>query len=274
VLLVDDGHDNRRLLALYLRDAGAEVTLAENGRIGCDEALAAAATGDPFGVILMDMQMPELDGYGAAALLRAKGYTGPIVALTAHAMAEDRDKCLSAGCSDYLSKPVRRDLLLATVARHLHSTVQRTDTSTAVDSQTIPSAVRANDEAAPSTVRSNITDEGILVFLDSYVRELPARVAELEACLARKDLDNLSLKTHNLRGTGGLYGLMPITEAAATVENLIHAHASIDVIATKVEALIDVLRRVEGFDAKMPSDGCQHTNTQALADNHGDNSRR
>jgi DNA-binding response OmpR family regulator len=67
----------------------------------------------------MDMQMPELDGYSATAKLRSLGYLGPIIALTANAMAADRDKCIQAGCTDYLSKPVSRPLLLEAVRRHL-----------------------------------------------------------------------------------------------------------------------------------------------------------
>jgi hypothetical protein len=81
------------------------------------------------------------------------------------------------------------------------------------------------------------------------VEELPSRVLELEACLAEGDLDRLSLKSHNLRGTGGLYGLMPITEAAGKVEDMIRDHASLDAIRTQVNCLIQVIRSVEGFDS-------------------------
>jgi signal transduction histidine kinase/ActR/RegA family two-component response regulator len=119
ILLVDDGPDIRRLLSAYLQHAGAQVELAENGRVGYEAALGAHLSGRSFDVILMDMQMPEMDGYAAAGRLRAQGYAGPIIALTAHAMAEDREKCLSAGCTDYLSKPVNRNELLKKVARHL-----------------------------------------------------------------------------------------------------------------------------------------------------------
>jgi signal transduction histidine kinase/ActR/RegA family two-component response regulator len=112
VLLAEDGEDNRLLIGLYLGRAGAELTLAENGRIGVELARDAAAAGRPFDLIVTDMQMPELDGYGLAAELRRQGMATPIVALTAHAMSGDRDACLAAGCTDYLTKPVDRHKLV------------------------------------------------------------------------------------------------------------------------------------------------------------------
>ncbi len=118
VLLAEDGPDNQRLIALYLRKAGAKVTVVDNGARAVAAALAARTGGTPFDVILMDMQMPELDGYEATRRLRDSGYDGAIVALTAHAMAQDRRKCLDAGCDEYASKPVDRELLVGCVQRY------------------------------------------------------------------------------------------------------------------------------------------------------------
>ena len=101
-----------------MRKAGAEVTLAEDGLRACELATAAAASGTPFDVILMDMQMPKLDGYGATARLRASGYRGSIVALTAHSTKGDRGRCLAVGCDGFVSKPIDRRTLLETVQRH------------------------------------------------------------------------------------------------------------------------------------------------------------
>jgi PAS domain S-box-containing protein len=114
ILVAEDSIDTQRLVAFLLRRAGAEVHLVSTGRA----ALEAAHHGE-YDLILMDMQMPELDGYTAAAELRRRGISVPILAITAHAMAGDRERCLAAGCTDYLTKPLDRRQLVARVAQHL-----------------------------------------------------------------------------------------------------------------------------------------------------------
>ncbi|MCA9017500.1 MAG: response regulator, partial [Planctomycetaceae bacterium] len=116
LLLAEDGPDNQKLIAFILKKAGAEVTIAENGEVACQAAMKAMETGQLYDVILMDMQMPVLDGYGATRKLREQGYPGPIISLTANAMEGDREKCIDAGCNDHITKPIDRKKLVAMIS--------------------------------------------------------------------------------------------------------------------------------------------------------------
>jgi signal transduction histidine kinase/ActR/RegA family two-component response regulator len=116
-LVAEDGEDNRRLVLHHLAKAGIEAAVASNGREAVDLAQAGDRAGTPFDIILMDMQMPEMDGYEATRALRAAGWRGPIVALTAHAMSGDRERCIDAGCDEYLPKPIDRRKLVEMVRR-------------------------------------------------------------------------------------------------------------------------------------------------------------
>ncbi len=117
ILLAEDGPDNQRLIRFLLEKAGATVALAADGAIALEMIEAAEAEDEPFDLLLTDMQMPEMDGYTLVRTLRQRGRTLPIVALTAHAMSDDRQRCIDAGCDDYASKPVDRLALLSTCSR-------------------------------------------------------------------------------------------------------------------------------------------------------------
>ncbi|MFW5652669.1 MAG: cache domain-containing protein, partial [Planctomycetota bacterium] len=142
VLLAEDGPDNQRLIGFLLRKAGANLSIVENGALALTAFDEALASSDPFDLIFMDMQMPDVDGYTATRRLRSMQVETPIIALTAHAMSDDRAKCIEAGCSDYLAKPVNREALLTMCERWVGQplpagsmTLNRSPVSAAADSE-------------------------------------------------------------------------------------------------------------------------------------------
>lgn len=114
ILVVEDSRDNQLLAELYLTRTGADVEFANNGEEG-----VAKASGQNYDAVLMDIQMPVMDGYSATQELRKRGFKSPIIALTGYAMKEDQQKCLDAGCDDYVAKPFDRDALLRCVAKYV-----------------------------------------------------------------------------------------------------------------------------------------------------------
>jgi signal transduction histidine kinase/HPt (histidine-containing phosphotransfer) domain-containing protein/ActR/RegA family two-component response regulator len=261
LLLAEDGFDNQRLLTLYLTTAGATVTLAENGRLAL-ERLAEQPADQPFDVVLMDMQMPEMDGYSAATELRRRGVGLPVIALTAHAMSDDRARCLAAGCTDYLTKPVDPDLLLRTVFGYLPPEAKaRILAGPAASAVPAPepvapascSSAAPPGASAPAMPRSPKAAEAMRAATRAFVGRLPERVALLERLCAAGDLAQLKQTLHQLKGVGTGFGQPRLTELAARAERDVIAQAALDQVRADVDELVTMIRGIEGFDEGTPA---------------------
>jgi signal transduction histidine kinase/DNA-binding response OmpR family regulator len=233
ILFAEDGIDNQRLISAYLRKAGADVTIAPNGKVAVDLMCK-----EQFDLVLMDMQMPVLDGYGAASKLREMGFKHPIIALTAHAMAEDRAKCIAAGCTDYLTKPIERDRLLNTVASYLSNSQQ----------SSTPAPTPSSSSSVGTYESEFASDPEMKDLVDEYVQRLPEEVSKLIALLQAQQIEPLRRVAHQLKGSGGGYGFGKITELAAVADKSIKESAPIDRLRTEIDSLISYIRAIRGYD--------------------------
>ena len=236
VLLAEDGEDNQRLIVFHLERAGAQVTVVANGQLALDAIDAANAAGQPYGLVVTDMQMPVMDGYTLARTLRARKSTMPVIALTAHAMAEDRQRCLDAGCDDYATKPIEKKLLIAACVRWMG--VVRTlvpDDDGAVGDDFLD--FEQSDEFSRETVGAALSpldlpcdaDESVLIsellddpdmfpLVQGFLLLLAERIALIEQQRELGQRAELTSLAHRLKGAAGGYGFPTITEAARTVE--------------------------------------------------------
>ncbi len=226
VLVVDDGETNRKLIQFVLSRAGAKVFQAENGQQAVDRVMA-----EPFDLILMDMQMPVMDGYHATAELRTRGITVPIIALTANAMKGDEVRCREVGCSGYLAKPIDMDLLLAMVTSALTESVHTRSVPPPVGAVESCATPHGTPTGAPTAARRAVglpplvptlplDDPDFREIVENFVARLGERLDEMDSALATLDLSALAKLAHWLRGTGGSVGFADFTEPSTRLEDL------------------------------------------------------
>ena len=242
ILLAEDGDDNRRLITFHLVNAGADVEVAENGQVALEMLEAAWRSERPFDLLLTDMQMPVMDGYTLAKTVRARALDIPIVALTAHAMTEDRRKCLDAGCNDYASKPIDKLALLKTCQRwiecgHTRTAMNHSDGNSRLD-ETLAIAV------SHDALLSDLADDPDLAELVAhFVSSLDGKMANLRARFASSDMSELAMLAHQLKGAGGGYGFPTISEAARRLETSVKEGEAREGIATALNELAAICDR-------------------------------
>ncbi len=200
ILLVEDVEDNQRLISMYLRQAGFEVAIAENGKIGMQMALEGN-----FDLILMDVQMPVMDGLEATLQLRAKGYGQPIVALTANAIADKHQGYLDAGCNDVLLKPLELNKFYELLRRYIPAT-----DSARKNADSSVTAVQGSVETPPQL------DEYALIE-QRFLTSLPDYIYQLDVAIDQQNWDTVNSLAHRLKGLGGSFGKPEITELSARI---------------------------------------------------------
>ncbi|MBL4808949.1 MAG: response regulator [Phycisphaerales bacterium] len=238
VLLVDDGQTNRQLIALILKRAGAEVTTANDGQEGFELASAS-----DFDLILMDMQMPVMDGYTASTCLRKHGITTPIIALTASAMTGDRERCLKAGCNDYLTKPVDIEELVDRSAHWMAHEIDSADGP--IDT------VHASTDSPALISTLPMDDPDLREIVLGYIDTLPKQLAEIENAYANKDYAQLASSTHKLIGSGGTVGLDPLSDLASLIEESLHAN-EFEKMAQSIAELRELTAQIERGARELP----------------------
>ena len=227
ILLVEDNIVNQKLAKIMLTKVGYQVDVASDGK----EAVEKYTTSpEHFDLILMDVQMPEMDGMEATAEIRKletrnlklKNHNSttellnhvPIIAMTAHALKGDRERCIEAGMDDYVSKPIQPDKLLEAIKRHISASTpgkpKATD-STASDEKDV-------FDRAELLERVGGDEELCVELLDTFVQDIPARLEELKQALADNDSTLLRQQAHAIKGASANIGAHALREVSFEVE--------------------------------------------------------
>ncbi len=200
ILLADDAVENRFLIRGYLKDFACSIDEVENGAMAVEQFRQ-----NVYDVVLLDGEMPDMDGYSAARAMRAfererAAAPTPIFALTAHAFREARDRSLDAGCTDHLTKPIKKATLLEAIDKF------------------VPAGLPKED-AAPAIERIHVSVESWLKpVVGGYIQKLRGDVATLRAAVDQGDYAIVRTLGHQMAGTGGGYGFDPITEIGSALE--------------------------------------------------------
>jgi len=217
ILVVDDSPENVEVLRFLLQEAGAACESAMNGQTGIERAIAAEKAGAPFDAILMDMNMPILDGFEATRALLAAGVSSPVIALTALALAGDEERCREAGCAAYVGKPIVPSVFFDTLAKHVR---------TSHAAQTAPDGARDSGEEGEGALLSMAQHPRFRGLVERYVASFPELVARIRALEHHGDLEEVRTLVHRLRGTAASYGFPGVSSAAGRCEDAIRAGAS------------------------------------------------
>jgi PAS domain S-box-containing protein len=230
VLVADDGESNRQLVSVILGRLGLEVVQAVDGL----EAVRLTEA-QRFDVILMDMQMPVMDGYNATRELRERGLTLPIIALTGNAMIGDEDKCRAAGCSGFLPKPIDIDALIRCLEQELTSRAAAEATEDRPSSEPVATSAEVASRVirATSMIQMAIEDERtsltstlleedpeLLPIVAGFVDCLGQRVQSMQDAWERNDSTELAELAHWLKGSGGSMGFSAFTAPAGEMQKL------------------------------------------------------
>ena len=274
VLLVEDNEINQQIAIELLEGVGVSVTAKANGREAVD-LLMKAPSPPPFDAVLMDLQMPEMDGYQATAKLRSEPRFAslPIIAMTAHATIEERQRCLAAGMNDHVSKPIDPRNLFETISRFYKPTQRaagddRPATVAAVDhARERPPGLPpiAGLDIADGLARVGGNETLYRTLLRKFVDEHAATAEQVREARAKGDTTSAERLAHTLKGVAGNIGASKVREAAGALEKLIRdgaAGAEIDAATANVGAvlqpLVDQLRTVTSqrrVDAAPPPPG-------------------
>ena len=224
ILLVEDNEINQQIAEELLKAAGVEVVVAGNGRQAIEKLMPPARR---FDVVLMDIQMPEMDGYEATRRIRATpwGASLPIVAMTAHAMEEERRKALETGMDSHVTKPIDPDVLFETLSRFYSSERRGTMPAASRGPETAPVPPIEGVDVAAGLRRVAGNRRLYQSLLQRFIDAQGGCARDISDSLARGDAEVAERLAHTLRGTSGTLGMDTVQNAAADLEELFRSHA-------------------------------------------------